>query len=302
MTALRRNALYAAGYAGWFLFAFAVFLFLTFDAAFIADRIEKEAARRGVSLDIEKISISPLLSVTLKNLKIAPKPRVEKTDGLVPMKIDRVKVSPTLWRIPGAALAAVRQKQPRVAFSFAASIDKGRIGGSYDSGPTSLFASLKVRDLPLERITIPAYYMEGMQVKGAVKSLDFELKIKDVDKPEDWTGGLNLSLGPLEVSDFKFYIYPVVGFKFDPGGSAAASIKGGTVEISGIKMTGDLSPDLKGSIALKNPVGSSLIDLSGTFAITDDYKNRMPLILQLIPDPNKYVLQGPLRMVIPSLR
>lgn len=299
MTEKKNLALIIAGYSGFFLGSFVLFLVLTFNASIFIPQVQAAARNARIALTVKELKVHRLIGVDLRGVEIAPlNPRYPS--GAKPLAIDQLVVTPKLTALPALISAMASRKPPPLAFSFFAKLGDGKIEGYINQSPPALDFSAQIQKLSLDKITLPAYYLEGLQISGVINA-DCSLSIKDQTKPETWTGKFQSDLLNPKFSDFTFASIQVIGFGMDKG-TLQAEVNKGTVILKAINLQGGEMPtDLTGTIALKSPLGRSVIELKGAINIAENYKQRMPLISVLIPSPNPYTYRTTLDALVPGL-
>ena len=127
------------------------------------------------------------------------------------------------------------------------------------------------------------------------------LDLKDRMRPETWSGEIQADLDNPRISDFTYSGINVAGFSMDKG-TMKAEMKDGHVTINTIKFMGHDAPmNLQGSIALKRPIGRSIVELKGSLEFSEEYKEKMPIVSGLLPADNQYSFRGTLDGMIPGI-
>lgn len=290
---------WAAGYAALFLFVFALTLYFSFDANVLKPLLDNAVAGAGLKLDIEDISLHHLVGLDLKDLSVSPaNPDPEKSAE--PMKIDRLILSPSLSSIPGMISALKSGSAPPASVSFNISLGGGEVSGNYDMDKTSLDLATVIKDLPLDKITLPAFYYKDLKLSGKVNA-EVALQIQDRMKPETWNGKIQVDIDKPRISDFQVVGLSMAGVSMDKG-TLVAAITAGTLKLNPLKLQGDDVPlSLTGTIALRQPLGQSILDVSGPLKISEAYKQKNPLLSTYAPSSDNFSYKGALGGLFPGL-
>lgn len=299
MNSWKKSLALATGYVFFFIAAFLVFLYLTFDLAFLTPMAVDAARKNQLDLTIKKASLHRLFSLELKGIKFFPIiPDSEEPPAAV--TIDRLVLSPRLSIIPSQISAMKSGKNPPLDLEFSAWIGKGKIKGSFMQTSSSLEFSTKIDKVSLRNLPLTQFFVKGMNVNGTLTGRA-DLEIKDRNRPETWSGKISADLDKPNIPDFTYTGINVTGFTMDKA-TMKAQMKNGKLTIDTIKFKGeDIPMDLHGSITFKRPLKRSIVELKGTIEVSDPYKEKMPIISGLLPADGKYDFTGTLDNVIPGI-
>lgn len=299
MNSWRKTLAIGTGYAFFFIAAFMIFAYLTFDLEFLKPMAVDEARKKQLDLTIKKASLHRLFGLELKGIKISPIiPDSEEPPAVV--TIDRLILSPSLSILPSQISALKSGKNPPIDLDFSAWIGKGKINGSFTQASSSLKFSTRIDKVPLKNLPVMQFFLKGMNVYGTL-SARIDLELKNLNKPETWGGKIEADLDKPQIPDFTYAGINVTGFNMNKA-TLKAEMKKGTLTINTIKFMGeDIPMDLQGSVAFKSDFRKSIIELKGTIEVSDPYKEKMPIISGLLPADGKYNFRGTLDNVIPGI-
>ncbi len=295
----RKFILKVSGYVAFFVAALVISTFLTFDAQGLKPLIKTQARRNNLDVRINEISLNPLIGMDFSNVRVMPvQTGAEQKGGSVEIESISLEVPPT--KVPGIVLSALSAKRPSMAVDFKGRIGDGVIKGALEQTDESFFLEMEVRQVPVEKIDVAGYYLQGMKITGV---LDGEVKLdfKDFNNPQNWQGNVMATIDNPAFSDFKYASYNVAGITMQQG-MLSAKLENGTVKINKIKLEGsDLPVDLTGTVSLRRPLNRSMIDLKGKINYSSSYQEKMPLIKAFIPSTDNYHYQDNLGKLVPGL-
>ena len=288
-----------AGYLSFFFLAFTLCLYWGFDANILKPLIEDLGQKKRLKIEIQDLSLRGLAGLELKDVNISPaQPDPEKTSD--PMKIDRLVVSSSIFSLPGMIAAARTNRIPPTRVSFSLTMGTGKISGKYGIDEKSFRLDTSIKDLPLDRITLPAYYYKDMKLAGKVNA-EIKLDFPDQNRPETWNGTIEVDIDKPRLSDFQFGGVPMAGMTMEKG-TLIVAIKEGNAKLNPLKLQGnDMPLSLTGTIALKQPLGTSIVDIGGPFKFSDSYKEKNPLVSTWAPSSDKFNYKGTLSGLAPGL-
>jgi type II secretion system protein N len=278
---------------------FALSLYFTFDANVLKPALEQTARNVRYNLVIGDISRYHLTGLDLRDISIAPaEPDPDKNPE--PIKIDRLRFSVGLFSIPRALSALRAHKVPPTSVSYDISIGSGTIAGNYDMDEKTMKLKTSVKDLALDKLTLPSFYYKDMKLSGKANA-EITLDLADQARPETWNGKLSVDIDKPRLSDFGFAGMTVAGIAMDKG-TLIADIQNGTLKLNPLKLQGqDIPLSLTGTIALKKPIGQSILDISGPFKLSEAYRQKNPLLSASIPATDNFSFKGVLSGLIPGI-
>ncbi|HUT56165.1 MAG TPA: type II secretion system protein GspN [bacterium] len=299
MSNWKRIAAQAAGYLALFAAVFCLTLYFTFDANVLKPALEQAAQKAKYRIEVGDISLYRLTGLDLKDVSISlAEPDPDKNPE--PMKIDRLQFSVSLFSIPGAISAMRARKVPPTSVSYDVRIGSGKITGNYDMGGKTMKLKTSVQDLALDKITIPSFYYKNMKLTGKANA-EISLELTDQARPETWNGKISVDIDKPRLSDFEWVGLAVPGVTMDKG-TLIADIQNGTLKLNPLKLQGeDIPLSLTGAITLKNPLGQSILDVSGPLKLSDAYRQKNPLLSANVPSTDNFSYKGILSGLIPGI-
>ena len=291
----------AGGYLAVFLVVLIFSLYLTFDANALKPLIEDAARKNNLEFQVEDISLTGILGLEMKKMRIAPI-KTGDQEPQPPLVIDRLVISPRLSTLIGLISSPPGGKgknPPPLAFSFEAGIGPGKIEGSYQQKQNQVHLDTTVKDLPAQS-TMVSYYISDLELTGKMSG-ECVLDLEDKNRPDTWNGKLAVDLEAITISDFTYMGFQIGGFDVQRG-TLIANIEAGLAKINPLKLQSqDVPVSLTGSMALKNPIRKSIIDLKGSLKVSDAYKEKNPLIGGILPPTDNYSYQGTVDGILPGI-
>jgi len=296
MSGWKKAALRGLGYAGFFLAAFPVCLYLTFNPDDLAPLIKEQAQQKvrflkDKDLDIEDISLYRVFGLEFKGVTISPKTE-EEGEPVRPLKIERLAVRPKLSTIIAQARGGAKKRRAPVSASFVAELAGGELSGEYKSIERSYFLRVEIEDkISLDKLTFPSEKFRELRMAGSILG-ELQLASEDAGRPGALDGEIKIDLDQPAVRDLKSYMLNDLSMK---KGTLIATIEDGVVDIDTFKLTGDDLPvNLTGTLTLQNPWSRSILNVKGSVQQGEQFKNKNPVISAMMSGGNKFEFNGPI--------
>jgi len=279
MTPRARQILRWVGYVAFYLFALLVFAYLTFPYNRLGDRIVQEfnASQTGpkpMRLRLGDMSSYWLNGVEAENITLTSPGELDdqgKPGKPKVLKIDTAHASVSLLRLLFGSLH----------LSFGADAFGGELAGS-----TSLSDEGRKLEIELENLDLgqaPLFGdIVGLPLSGKLNgSVDFLMPEEKLAKAD---GKISLKVTNLAAGDGKAKIRDTIALpRLDAGELVLeAEAKAGVVKITTFSANGpDLKLDSDGSLRLRDPYDTSLLNLNVSFKFQDRYTNKSDITKSL---------------------
>jgi type II secretion system protein N len=263
------------GYPVVYFLMLGMFARCTFPYDSLRNRVVSEfngkQAASGMRLEIGELSGYWLLGVKASNVKLTKTPLADATST---ESADEQKPKVTAIDELHASVSLLRLLVGNVGASFGATIKSGEIDGAFSSSDAeqSLSINLKqvgVNDLPM------LGDLAGLPLKGTVDGLvELVLPEKKAGKAE---GKIELNISGLSAGDGKAKVLKVIALPELRLGNVklAATVTEGRVKLDAMTAKGpDFEMAVDGSIRLREPISSSMLDVGMRFKFLDSYKNK----------------------------
>ncbi|MEZ4450200.1 MAG: type II secretion system protein GspN [Nannocystaceae bacterium] len=292
MDLLRRGLRAARKTGGYFALGFAIFLiavWISLPTRAIAWRIAHEAKAKGILLDIEDLSLSPLGDVTLRGVTWTYAP---SRPGQIPdsLYLEEVEVD----------LAILSLLWGNVSVEITTGIDDGTIHATYERTAEESRVTVDIDELPL--YDVPKL---RQALNAPVKGL-FELHV-DLTVPENKfaqaVGTIDIACNHCKVGDGET-------LTFVPGVTTGIMAKGvtlpeidfgtlggrltvadGIASTEGIETkSDDMTLKLTGSMSLKDPITKSSLEFDLRVLVTEALQSRsepLKLMIQTAPQTSR---------------
>jgi type II secretion system protein N len=286
MTPRVRRILRAGGYIAFYLFALALFAYLTFPYERLRDRIVQEFNQRQTGPDALRLEIDELDSYWLSGVEAdgirlisPPKPATgapgEATPKPLVMTIESARARVGML---GLLIGSIR-------LSFGADAFGGTISGFTSESDTSRELELELDDLALADAPMLANAV-GLPLAGTMNGeLDLVLPEGKLAKAE---GTIKLAVTGLSVGDGKAKIRETI---------ALPKVEAGALVVDGVVTAGQLKfnkfeangPHLElaaeGGARLRDPATTSALSMTAHFKFADRYKNQNDLTRSIFGAP-----------------
>ena len=301
MSGWKKYPVYAIGYLSFFVAFFLVSLYLTFDANALGPVIEKNLAGlpalKGKDVTITKVSLYRVLGLEFRGVQISERIKPGE-EAAPPLSIDRLSVTPRLSSLPGLFSALSKGKPPTIALShFAVLMGGGKVEGELTSSPTELLLEAKIKNpIDLEKIALPLGKFKGAKFKGKLSG-QTDLDLRDLAKPATWNGIIELELAKPEIKSLL-----ILDDLSMERCTTRLKIEANTVKIETFKLQGEMLPvNLQGSLILKSPFRTSLLDVKGSVVQSELFKTKNPMASGLLPNLKDFSQKGPIEQLAPGV-
>jgi type II secretion system protein N len=275
---MKANAKRWVGYLGYptvYFLMLGFFARCTFPYDQVRDRLVAEfnakQASSGMRLEIAEMSGYWLSGIEAEGVKLT---RTATADGGGTPSAEEQKPKVTVIDELYGSVSLVRLLFGKIAGSFGATIQSGEIEGNFSSSETEQSLAVKLRQVGVGDIPILSD-LAGLPLKGTVDGqLEVVLPEKKPGKAE---GNVELNITGLAAGDGKAKVLKVIALPELKVGSLklVATITDGRVKFDTVTAKGpDFEMVMDGSIRLREPVTSSMLDLGMRFSFMDAYKNK----------------------------
>jgi type II secretion system protein N len=278
-----RRVLKGMGYPAFYTFSLFVFFGLTFPYDRLKSRVvaefnSRQPAGAGTRLEVDEMSGYWLSGVEAEGVKLTS-PAAPAEDGKPRearvVKIDEIHARVSLLRLLFGTL--------RISFG-------GDVFGGKLSGSTSDADGARSVDVELDAVDVgdlPAFReMVGLPLQGKLSgTIQLELPESKFSKAE---GKIELTIVDLAIGDGKAKIRDTIALpKLEAGElTLEASASEGRLKLDKLAANGkDIELDADGAIRLRDPVETSLAELSLRFKFSDAYKKKNDTTKALFGDP-----------------
>ncbi len=280
-----RAGLYPLAYLGFF----AVSARLTFPYAQVKERLVTEfnahqPATGGMRLAVRELTGRWLTGIEARGVQLTQIPVL--TSGSVPTS-DKNAPKPRVSELESVwgSVSLLRLLTGTLSLSFGAASDGGSVDGSYVSSSSEdqlavSFDGFGLGDIPLLSDLV------GLPLAGKINGeLELTLPEHKANKAE---GKLELKLDGVAAGDGKAKILNVIALPQLRVGTfnIAAKVTDGKLKIDSFSAKGaDVEVAGDGTIRLREPVGTSLLDIGLRFKFNDAYKNKNDLTRGIFGQP-----------------
>lgn len=281
ITPRARRVLKYVGFGAFYLFALVVFAYVTFPYERLRDRLVQEFNARQTGPDAMRLEIDDLDSywlsgVEAQGIRLIPSVKPQPAGGLGSGEEAQAPAKPRVMNVESArvrvGLLGLLVGSTRL--SFGADALGGTISGSSSESGGTRALDVELEDVSLAEAPILADAV-GLPMTGTMNGeLDLTLPEGKLAKAE---GTVKLRVDALGVGDGKAKIKNTL---------ALPKIEAGALELEGQATSGQLKivkfesngPHLEfaaeGSVRLRDPAQSSLLNLTARFRVTDKYRNQ----------------------------
>ncbi|MES1185679.1 MAG: type II secretion system protein GspN [Myxococcales bacterium] len=279
MTPRVRQILKWAGYVAFYLFSLLVFAYLTFPYNRLGDRIvqefnAKQTGPKPMRLKLGDMSSYWLNGVEAENITLTspgePDEQGKPTKPKV-LKIDSAHASVSLLRL---LFGSVR-------LSFGADAFGGELSGSTWVADEGRQLEVELSDLDLGQAPLFGDIV-GLPLAGKLNgAIDFLMPEEKLAKAD---GKINLKVTDLSAGDGKAKIRDTIALPRLEAGELTldAEAKAGILKITNFSANGpDLRLDSDGTLRLRDPYDTSLLNLNVTFKFQDRYTNKSEITKSL---------------------
>jgi type II secretion system protein N len=279
MTPRVRQILKWAGYVGFYCFSLLVFAYLTFPYNRLADRIvaefnAKQTGPKPMRLKMGDMSSYWLNGVEAEDITLtsAGDPDEQGNPGKPKvLKIDSAHASVSLWRL---LIGSLR-------LSFGADAFGGEVSGSTANSDEGRQLEVELDDLDLSQAPLFADIV-GLPLSGKLNgTIEFLMPEEKLAKAD---GKISLKVTDLAAGDGKAKIRDTIALpRLDAGElTLEAEAKSGTLKITNFSANGpDLRLDSDGTLRLRDPYDTSLLNLNVSFKFQDRYTNKSDITKSL---------------------
>jgi type II secretion system protein N len=264
------------GYPVIYLGMLAIFARVTFPYERVKERLVAEfnakQAASGLRLDIEEMSGRYLFGVEAENVKLTRTPPIDPMSfgSTVEEQKPKVTVIDELY----GSISVWRLLFGRVAGSFGATMQAGEIEGDFSSSDAEQSLAVKLSQVAVGDIPMISD-LAGLPLKGLV---DGEIDVTLPEKlPTKAEGKVTLTMDGISAGDGKAKVLKVIALPELKVGTVkvAATITEGKVKLDTVSAKGaDFEMIMDGNVRLREPIGSSLLDMGMRFRFLDSYKNK----------------------------
>ncbi len=271
------------GYPLAYLALLACFSRVTFPFDRLRDRIVGDFnSHQGPAshLKIADMSGYWLSGIEAENIAITQMPKAKATDPGIENKPKVIKIDSA-----HLSLSLLRLLVGTMAVSFGADAFGGQVSGSVASGSNE-----QTFDIGLDRLNVGQMPilddLVGLPMKGNLQG-QVEIILSD-KKWSKGDGKLGLSIDNLKVGDGKAKVLNAIALPEVNVGkvSLSATIAAGRLKIDKLSAKGqDLDLAVEGGVRLRDPVGTSMLDLNLRFRFSDAYRGKNETTRGLLGEP-----------------
>jgi len=280
MTPRMRQILKWAGYVAFYLFSLLVFAYLTFPYNRLADRIvqefnAKQAGPKPMRLKLGDMSSYWFNGVEAENITLTSPPGDPDEQGKPGkpkvLKIDSAHASVSLLRLLFGS----------VHLSFGADAFGGELSGSTSNSDEGRKLEIELENLDLSQAPLFGDIV-GLPLAGKLNgSIDFLMPEEKLAKAD---GKISLKVTDLAAGDGKAKIRDTIALpRLDAGElTLEAEAKAGVTKIDNFSANGpDLKLESDGTLRLRDPFDTSLLNLNVSFKFQDRYTNKSDITKSL---------------------
>jgi type II secretion system protein N len=280
MTPRTRQILKWVGYVAFYLFSLLVFSYLTFPYNRLADRIvqefnAKQAGPKPMRLKLGDMSSYWFNGVEAEDITLTSPPGEPDEQGKPAkpkvLKIDSAHVSVSLLRLLFGS----------VHLSFGADAFGGELSGSTSNSDEGRKLEVELEDLDLAQAPMFGDIV-GLPLSGKLNgSIDFLMPEEKLAKAD---GKISLKVTDLAAGDGKAKIRDTIALpRLDAGElTLEAEAKAGVTKINNFSANGpDLKLESDGTLRLRDPFDTSLLNLNVSFKFQDRYTNKSDITKSL---------------------
>ena len=280
MTPRTRQILKWVGYVAFYLFCLLVFSYLTFPYNRLADRIvqefnAKQTGPKPMRLKLGDMSSYWFNGVEAENITLTSPPGEPDEQGKpakpTVLKIDSAHVSVSLLRLLFGS----------VHLSFGADAFGGELAGSTSNSDEGRKLEIELEELDLAQAPLIGDIV-GLPLSGKLNgSIDFLMPEEKLAKAD---GTISLKVTDLAAGDGKAKIRDTIALpRLDAGElTLEAEAKAGVTKITTLSANGpDLKLDSDGTLRLRDPFDTSLLNLNVSFKFQDRYTNKSDITKSL---------------------
>lgn len=294
MKARTKRWLSWSGYPAAYLVMLIGFARCTFPYDTMRDRIVSEFNSReqtsGMRLSIADLSGYWLSGVEAEGVKLS-KVDAPRTQSVSDQSESRDAAQPQVTTIDSmhASISLLRLIFGTTQVNFGLEAQGGEMSGDVESS-----ADEQALEATLDRVALTSVPMLpdiiGLPVKGTIAGhVDLLLPERKTSKAE---GKLNLTIDGVSAGDGKAKILNTIALPTLNVGKVtlAATVTGGRLKIDTMSAKGsDLDLEIQGNVRLRDPVVTSIMDLSLRFKFSDGYKNKNDVTRGLFGAPGSSV-------------
>lgn len=282
---MKANVKRWVGYLGYptvYFLMLGVFARVTFPYDQVRDRLVSEfnakQSSSGMRLEIAEMSGYWLSGIEAEQVKLTRQAPADSISGSVgtmgASTAEELKPKITVIDELYGSISLVRLLFGKVAGSFGATIQSGEIDGHFSSSDAEQSFDVELKQVGVGDIPILSD-LAGLPLKGTV---DGQLEIVLPEKtPAKAEGKIELNLAGLAAGDGKAKVLKVIALPELKVGNLKllATITEGRIKLDSATAKGpDFEMTMDGSIRLREPVSSSMLDLGMRFSFMDAYKNK----------------------------
>lgn len=258
---LRRLLLPAAA-----LFAFCLFLVLTFPYDELARRLETEAERAGLELSIGSLGPSGVVGLRARDVRLRAPPAPGE-EALPDLRLDRVDLSPDLFAL------LLR----RTSFGFAAQGYGGSARGHLALSNDPRLPGLKSLRLDAHDLDLSALPLKELGV-GAAGRLQLKADLPALQPTQNANGSLSFSLEGAALTGGTVQGFPVPKTLLGRV-EASVAVDKGVAKVERMSAHGgDLDADVDGTVGLRPLISLSQADLHVRFKPSAKWLDENPMI------------------------
>jgi type II secretion system protein N len=263
------------GYPAAYVVSLGAFARCTFPYNQVRDRIVSEfnakQSSSGMHLEIADMSGYWLSGIEAEGVKLT---RLATTETSGVQSSDEQKPKVTLIDELYGSVSLIKLVFGKVAGTFGAKIQSGEIEGSFASSDAEQSLALSLRQVGVGDIPLLSD-LAGLPLKGTV---DGQLEVVLPEKkPTKAEGKVELNLTGLSAGDGKAKVLKVIALPELKVGNVKllATITEGRVKLDTVTAKGlDFEMVVDGSVRLRDPIPSSMLDVGMRFSFMDSYKNK----------------------------
>jgi type II secretion system protein N len=258
-------------YTVYTLVLFVVFLFANFPHGLLLQRVLSAVEVPGMRLEVGDARFAWWHGFELQRVHLGP------DDPTRPAYLEAT----SLFVRPG--IDGLFSGRPR-AFNVQGPLYGGYVNGQFASGDMNR-ATVTLDAVALQQYPLFAELLQGGQLAGVLSgALTVEARGANTD---ELRAAGEFELGGASITDAKWSGFALPALHFD-GATAKFSVQGNRLEIQELHAEGpDLTLEASGQVALREPVGDSVLNLKLSVVPGAEASDQIKTLLSFIPPPPK---------------
>jgi type II secretion system protein N len=302
LTPRAQKAVRIAGYAAFYVFSLMIFAYLTFPYDRLKERIIDEFHARQTGPDAMKLEIDSLdgyylSGVEAEGIRLISTGKASSADvpeeGAAPAAVsaETVPAKPSVLSIESAhaRVGLLPLLVGSIRLSFGAEAFGGSVSGSTSESDGARRISVELEELALGQATLLSDAV-GLPLAGTLNGkLELSLPENKLAKAE---GTVSMKMEGLSAGDGKAKIRDTIALPKVEAGDLTfeGESTDGQLKVNNFSASGpDLELATEGSVRLRDPMQSSLLNLTARFRFTDRYMGKNEMTRGLFGSPGSSV-------------